>query len=257
MNKVFLMIGMVALMGCEYDNRVVVDYEVGTPYAVVDSYDAGKLALSFDDGSVEMWHDAINIFDMYDAKVSFFISRYHKFNDEQKLLLKDIQSRGHEIGFHGVNHINAVKYIEINGASSYVDNEIVTGVKNMEDDGFVINSFAFPYSSTNAEVNGYLEPYFNNIRSGTRVLSESITNGEDQLSLAFGVDNIDNDGFQLVMDAMDLAHNNNDYILFYAHKISLHDSCGDQTHCIDRVMLIKILDYAQSIGMRFSKHKDI
>lgn len=241
----------VLLFGCEAKNEAEENL-IAEPVGKV-----GKLVLSFDDRSIKQWHSALNIFDMYEAKATFFITGYYKTSDYDKALLKEIQEAGHEIGSHSVNHLNAIDYISQHGIDKYITDEINPNIKAMTDNGFNIESFAFPYNATNSEIQEALSPYFTSMRAGTRTINNAITDGNNELLLALSIDNLNREGLVSIMKAMDLAHEKGDYILFYAHKIPLGDSCEDQALCIEQEILMEVLNYAQSLGMEFATHKEI
>src|ERR1043166_16920 len=64
----------------------------------------GQVALTFDDASVENWHNYLPLLDSLNIRATFYISHYHTFNDHQKQMLKEIEDRGHEIAYHTATH---------------------------------------------------------------------------------------------------------------------------------------------------------
>ena len=84
------------------------------------------------------------LLDEYDVKTAFYIDNYdHLDEDEIDFLLK-LQSTGHEIGAHGMSHQDYGIHLENGGTDMTYWRRGGTRVRMMENDGFVITSFAYP-----------------------------------------------------------------------------------------------------------------
>ena len=59
------------------------------------------VSLTFDDRDVAGWVEAIPIFEKYDARATFFVTRFDQLSDEQVDGLRTLREAGHTIGCHG------------------------------------------------------------------------------------------------------------------------------------------------------------
>lgn len=105
------------------------------------------LALTFDDSAVDEWYGIRDLLASYGARVTFFVTRFHKLSDERLDMLRDLRSDGHAIEAHGVHHLDAPEYVEQNGIQAYVDDELVPSLEIMRELGFDPHSFAYPFGS--------------------------------------------------------------------------------------------------------------
>ena len=125
----------------------------------------GGVAISFDDASIGNWYKNLSLLDSLQIKATFYVSKYHTLNAEQKRKLTVIKSHGHEIAYHTSNHNDLRKLLEKKGMKYVLENEILPDLKMMESDGFHITDFAFPYGSHNVELDNELLKYFNSVRA--------------------------------------------------------------------------------------------
>ncbi len=123
------------------------------------------ICLSFDDYPVDEWFKLRELFLKYDARVTFFVTRFDTLTAKQIEKLKILQNDGHEIGFHGAKHVLSEYYIKDHSLEEYIKNEIVAGVNSMNDSGFYPTSFAYPYSAKYWGTDKELLKYFYVIRS--------------------------------------------------------------------------------------------
>lgn len=228
----------------------------------------GKLVLTFDDHYYKDWVAALPIFERYNAKVTFFISRYEDFlhcatcqhirNDLNAILMS-----GHSVEFHGLHHVDAVNYVRDLGLSSYLDYEIIPGLELMHSDGLNVSTMAMPFGSTSSSINVALAPHVRKIRgfiggnakpeSIIKGLNQSISNGKSSYVLS---QSIDRPYFMLtaIMDAMDKAQKNGQFLVLTSHRIM---SKCEAVYCISQRNLESVLDYAQSIGMEFATFDEL
>ena len=95
--------------------------------------DAGIL-LSFDDSYVNTWIKYLDFFDMYGAKVTFFLQG--GFDPFSRLALE----RGHDVGFHSVNHLD----LRSLSAAAFT-RETSGGAQVFRREGIPMPAFAYPY----------------------------------------------------------------------------------------------------------------
>ena len=95
--------------------------------------DTGIL-LAFDDDYTEVWEQSFDLFDQYDARVTFFVQGvYSPFCTEA-------MERGHDIGYHSLNHLNLLK---ISREKFY--EETLSAVEDFRNAGVPLGSFAYPF----------------------------------------------------------------------------------------------------------------
>lgn len=228
----------------------------------------GKLVLTFDDHYYKDWVAALPIFERYNAKVTFFLSRYEDFlhcatcqhirNDLNAILMS-----GHSVEFHGLHHVDAVNYVRDLGLSSYLDYEVIPGLELMHSDGLNVSTMAMPFGSTNSTINLALLAHVHKVRGfiGGNGNSANVINGLNQ-SISNGrsayipSQSIDRPYFMLdaIMDAMDKAQKNGQFLVLTSHRIM--PTC-DTAYCISQHNLESVLDYAQSIGMDFATFDEL
>ena len=123
--------------------------------------------LSFDDvENLESWQEHIGLIESHGAVATFYIDRPASLASEQLDWLGVIQDMGHEVGFHGTNHVNAVQavYFDDMSLDEYVDTEILPGLDILAEAGLAVSSFAYPYGHHSEEIDNALLPYFHSLR---------------------------------------------------------------------------------------------
>jgi peptidoglycan/xylan/chitin deacetylase (PgdA/CDA1 family) len=73
------------------------------------------VVITFDDDFVDEWLSVHTILVPYHWKATFFVTRFNQLSVNQIQKLKSLKSYGHEIGGHGLNHLNAPIFISANG----------------------------------------------------------------------------------------------------------------------------------------------
>ena len=106
------------------------------------------LLLSFDDDYIETWERYFDLFDRYNAKVTFFIQ------GEFDPFCLEAVSRGHDIGYHSLNHLDLRRLSE----ESFME-ETLEPLEAFRLSGISIASFAFPF--------GFSEPWMHEILFGS------------------------------------------------------------------------------------------
>ena len=184
----------------------------------------GQLALTFDDNSIENWHDHLPLLDSLNIKATFYISHYHTFNKQQKALLKEIEKRGHEIAFHTATHANLPKEVTKNGMAATEEKEIQKDLKLMRADGYNPTDFAYPFGSYTSQLNTCLLRTFKSVRalSNKQNYNLSLVKGAGDGKVLYGA-NVDNnsrlkeDG---IASLMDKAREHRDCLVMVAHQIN-------------------------------------
>jgi hypothetical protein len=123
------------------------------------------LALSFDDSGIDDWLTARPLFLQYGARVTFFVTRYDQFTDDQRAELRELAADGHEIAAHTAAHRRAPRYVEEFGMAAYLAEEALPSLDVLRADGYEVTSFAYPYGARTAELDRALGEHFPVLRS--------------------------------------------------------------------------------------------
>lgn len=123
------------------------------------------LALSFDDASIVEWHALRPLFQQYRARVTFFITRYARQDDDRKAMIRELASDGHDIAAHGVDHLRAPTYVEEHGLTAYMKYEATPSIRLLREDGYDVTSFAYPFGARTEELDAELLEHVSLLRS--------------------------------------------------------------------------------------------
>ncbi len=123
------------------------------------------LALSFDDAGITEWMSARPLFLHHGARVTFFVTRYHRLSDDDRANLRELAADGHEIAAHGVGHERAPAYVEENGLGAYLADEALPSIDILRADGYEVTSFAYPYGARTEELDRALAAHVPVLRS--------------------------------------------------------------------------------------------
>lgn len=213
----------------------------------------GYIALTFDDFSVENWYENLSLLESLGIKATFYVSNYHQLSATDKQRLKEIRSRGHEIGYHTTNHKNLVKllYSSSDGLNKVYE-EINADLNLMRNDGFVLTDFAYPFGRHDATLDRELLKIFKTVRAvtnKTNFYQSLVTDAgcEKQVLFAAHVDIrtflTDGDMYNLLIKAKDKKA----CAVLFAHQINLAGS----KYQIDTDKLRRIADIAKELNLQF------
>jgi hypothetical protein len=118
------------------------------------------LALSFDDYDVDGWYSLREMFQLYDARVTFFVSSFHVLYPEHIAKLHQLEKDGHAIEYHSTNHDYADTYTAELGVERYIEDEILPDLGKMRAEGFDPQVFAYPGGARTGETDVALLQYF-------------------------------------------------------------------------------------------------
>lgn len=122
------------------------------------------VCLSFDDTEVDAWYLLAPLLARHRAHVSFFVTEYAEFTDDQRSKLHELYANQHSIEAHGVHHIFADDYIPEFGLQSYIANEVLPSIEILRDDGFTPVAYAHPGGGDSPELNEALAQYITFVR---------------------------------------------------------------------------------------------
>lgn len=123
------------------------------------------LALSFDDYDIDGWYSLREVFQLYDARVTFFVSSFHVITPEQVVKLQQLEDDGHAVEYHSTNHENAEEFSNELGVDRYIDEDILPGLQRMRAAGFDPQVFAYPFGARSPETDVGLLNHFVMLRA--------------------------------------------------------------------------------------------
>lgn len=214
----------------------------------------GTLCLTFDDRHFASWEKAIPLFQKYNAHATFFI--FGELDEQALSTMKKLQTAGHSIGLHGVNHLRAIDYRNQNGAMSYVQQEVMPQLEICRRNGIKIRAFAYPYSQNSDATDKELFTVFDFLRtSSAAVKKDDVPLAQSdgcfvkkvaRKQLFYGFNGSGDFNMDEVKAAMKRAADEKSVIVFYAHNIKEEHS---PTHHISIEQLTQLLEYAKSINL--------
>lgn len=217
------------------------------------------VVITFDDDYIDEWFDVNTILKPYDWKATFFVTRFNQLSTNKIQELKDLKSEGHEIGGHGLNHLNAPTFISANGTSEYLNQEIFPMLNLMANNDLFTTSFAYPFGSRNSTTDNLLLNEFKIIRGTTygnsNPASQNCYYNNDRLVLGLGIDNnYSHFNISYFISLLEYAKNNNKIVVFYAHKPVLSSQNNYET---EYQTLMEICSYVQKNNMKFYKISEL
>jgi peptidoglycan/xylan/chitin deacetylase (PgdA/CDA1 family) len=223
---------------------------------------AGGIAITFDDAYVEEWYSIKGLLNQYGAKVTFFVSHFDRLTEDSVEKLRILRDEGHEIGFHGLRHLNAVTFVKEHSVDKYLASEILPGIEAMACAGFHPVNFSYPYGAHTKYLDDELFKHFNYVR-GTIFTNEKeripdldytfYKHGDEKIIYGAGIDNAYNNSVEEIQKGLNRANEKNEILILYAHKTS--DEMGD--YCVPTAKLEGILKYASENRSGFYRINDL
>jgi hypothetical protein len=121
------------------------DFVTGVPI------EAG-IALAFDDSDVEGWFALRPLFQQYGARITFFITRYPEIGEAGHEQLRILHADGHDMAAHSRFHLRAPDYVEDNGLSAYLEDEVQPSIDLLVEEGYDVTSYAYPFGARTSEL---------------------------------------------------------------------------------------------------------
>lgn len=217
------------------------------------------VVITFDDNYVYEWTKVNTILEPYNWKATFFVTKFNQLSLQEIQKLKDLKIGGHEIGGHGLNHVNATQYISENGTNQYLSQEIFPMLNLMSENNLQPTSFAYPYGSRNAPIDTVLLNEFQILR-GTCYGNQSpefqnCYYNFTPLVMGLGIDkNYAHFSIPYFLSILEYAKNNNKIVVFYAHKPVLNFENNYET---EYQTLIEICNFVKNNNMKFYKISEL
>jgi len=233
------------LFSCEKDDEII-----GAPGE--QPYAPG-VVITLDDDYVDTWAAAHNILTEYRWKATFFITKCNQLSTGEISKLQEFKHYGHEIGGHGLNHINAPQAVAASGALGYLNLEIFPMVTFMNERSLHTTAFAYPFGARNAATDDILLNEFEILRGTTYGRPEPQYQNcyytGRRIVYALGLDNsYPHFSVPYFISLLQYAKNNNKIVVFYAHKTV---QTAQNDYETEYNTLIQICRYVQDNNMKF------
>lgn len=215
--------------------------------------------LSFDDAYINEWVATDKKLKKYNWKGTFFVCRINNFRHAQVKKLLKLQNEGHEIGGHGLQHLNAADFIRIHTINEYLDQEINPMLNLMNFYGLKISSFAYPYGGRTPNLDTALLKKFKIVRG--RAFREEIVNKQgcyfshSDVIYSFSIDDT-HDDFNIphLLKLLDFARKNNRILILNSHKTVNKVTADYQTN---NATLEFVCQYIKKYNMKFYTVSDL
>ena len=247
--KYFLLVLSIVLFSCS-ENDDIPNQQSNLQSGVV---------ISFDDDYVDEWFEVNNVLEPYDWKATFFVTKFNQLSTAKIQKLKDLKIDGHEIGGHGLNHLNAPNFISANGTAEYLNQEIIPMETLMNNNDLSTTSFAYPYGARNTTTDNLLLNRFEIVRGTTygnaNPASQNCYYNNNNLVFGLGIDkNYSHFSISYFLSLLEYAKNNNKIVIFYAHKPVPTFQNNYET---EYQTLIQICNYVKNNNMKFYKISEL
>ncbi len=153
--------------------------KLGLPYVtfpeLTSDRDRAGFSFGFDDYYVDAWFGLRDILRAHHARVTFFVSNFGEFTEQQRAMLHALEDDGNAIEAHGMGHRDAAEFVDAYGLEKYLADEIDPMLDLMARDGFAPTTFAYPYGNRTSELDEALLERFDLVRS-LSYLNRSVIN---------------------------------------------------------------------------------
>ena len=201
---------------------------------------------AFADYYAENWEEHFDLFDEYDADVTFFINSAYPTE-----FCTEAVERGHEIGFHTIGHVDLT-----NATEQEIYEEAIEPIEDFREAGFELTTFAYPYGNYTEALNDQLLQYYKVVRGGWQYELNPKEELKSGLVEARCMDNANFDSdlrFKLLVNKMlyQARWQEGTVVALYSHGIESGD------WCITPERLEYILKRAKQLGMEFYTFQDL
>ncbi len=186
------------------------------------------IAFTFDDHYILQWYNARDLFNEYGIKATFFINRPQNLLAEDIIMLKQLENDGHEIACHSMNHIDLIDFLSNHTVNDYINQEVIPAIEIMNQFGFKVSAYAYPYGKSTPESDKELLKYFKVLRKATYNIENTEINKIDRIFTkinssrvvdAMGIDSGYGISLENLENGMIRAKRNNEVLVVYAHCI--------------------------------------
>jgi peptidoglycan/xylan/chitin deacetylase (PgdA/CDA1 family) len=226
---------------------IVTNFNSCSFYSSEEHSNTPGIVLSFDDYHLTAWEKHFDLFDEYEAKVTFFV-------DERKrnvfAFCNSAQERGHEIGYHTKNHlhlreVSRKKFFE----------ETVSRIDAFKDAGIELKSFAYPYGEYDSWMHKELLKYYKIVRGFDKFKRYTMDEIKSGFIYSESIDNIryksDVYFYDKVNNMLQSAREYGKIVALTSHSISGND------WGITPKRLEWVLKKCQEYGLTFYRYNDL
>lgn len=103
------------------------------------------ISLQYDDWHTKEWVESMPLLDRYGAHVTLYLGRYPGMSETAHLQLAALAAAGHDIEAHSISHLRGPTVVEEYGLQAYLDDEVVPSIELLRDDGYEVQSYAYPF----------------------------------------------------------------------------------------------------------------
>lgn len=197
----------------------------------------------------------------YGAKVTFFVSHFDLLTADAIEKLQILRDDGHEIGFHGLRHLNAIEFVGNHSIDDYLSSEILPGIDVMSSHGFSPLNFSYPYGAHTSHIDAALLKQFKHVRGTSftnRIrrmpsLSRIYYKYNDGVIYGAGIDNVYKNSIEEIQKGLRRAMKKKATLILYAHK----PANGGEHYSFTPEKMEAIFKYASVIGAKFYRIKDL
>lgn len=214
------------------------------------------IVFSFDDRSVEDWYSLKELFKENGVRASFFVCKPQELTEKDFQMLAELEEDGHEIGAHSTNHLKLEEFLQDHSLEEYVKEEIDYCKNFLEEKGFKVDSYAFPFGVFTEELVQEVEQDFSSLR-GTAYTSEEIrmkdlekvyfTCGKNHSFLyGVGIDQVYENSLEEIKIALEKAKKEEKIIVFYSHHV-----LRDDLYTTKEETFKQIIEMGKELDLRF------
>ncbi len=191
-----------------------------TPPPPVDGFAEGMITFSFDDAWTSQYTNALTILQNNGIKGTYFITTDPVNNNWPEYMnstqVKDIATKGHEIGGHTLTHADLTTLTTAN-----IDKEIKNSKSYLQNlTGKTVTSLAYPYGSFNTVVkNRTKKAGYSNGRSASTAIAEGFNSATQNKFEINSFSPTNQTTVEEMKNAIDRAKSNKEWLVFSFHRI--------------------------------------
>ena len=216
-----MIIILVIILFCSSDNLIIQN----------ENANYAGIVLCFDDYHPETWERHFNLFDMYNARVTFFVDER---SGDIINFCQIAQDRGHEIGYHTINH----PYLTLLSREQF-NIETISRINIFRNAGIELTSFAYPFGAYQTWMHNELLKYYKIVRGFGGLIQYSKEEIKNGFIESFSIDNVNHrseNNFQnSINNILISAKNNGKIIVLTTHSIS-NDPWGITTERLEYLL---------------------
>ncbi len=186
--------------------------------------DRGNVCFTFDDRNFKGWLDAMPLFRNFHAHATFFVCG--PIDSEAADCMKVLQSEGHSLGLHTMDHADSTPFFESRGGDAYYREQILPQLEACRANGLRIRSFGYPNNRHSDETDSFLGKYFQRFRAGNTGLPEekiylsSANPAKQRVMCAYGIGEYYHTVESELLAKLEHASETGTCVSFFSHDIA-------------------------------------